>query len=123
MYALRVKGHFSAAHRLRGYHGACEALHGHTWTVEVDVGAPAVDDIGLALDFRIIKQALHTVLERLDHADLNAVPPFTERNPSAENLAHYIFGQLQPALAVHPVTLKAVHVWESPDTRATYTPD
>jgi hypothetical protein len=33
MYLLNVTAHFSAAHRLEGYNGACRNLHGHNWKV------------------------------------------------------------------------------------------
>jgi 6-pyruvoyltetrahydropterin/6-carboxytetrahydropterin synthase len=46
-YTLAVMGHFSAAHFLEGYKGACEDLHGHNWKVELRVSTARLDRIGL----------------------------------------------------------------------------
>ena len=34
MYTLKVEGAFEAAHRVAGYPGKCDRLHGHNWVVE-----------------------------------------------------------------------------------------
>ena len=41
---------------------------------------------GILVDFNVLKSALGEVLDRLDHHDLNAVPPFDQEEPSAEPL-------------------------------------
>ncbi len=119
LYTLTVKSDFAAAHRLREYDGNCERLHGHNWLVEVSVSSETLDASGMAVDFRVIKEALHEVLGILDHAYLNDVPPFTELNPSSENIARHIFDEMETRIPV-PVTVSRVTVWESPDARAEY---
>ena len=37
VWQLTVRGDFAAAHALRCYHGKCENLHGHNYTVEIVV--------------------------------------------------------------------------------------
>lgn len=121
MYEVSVRGHFSAAHNLRRYHGKCEALHGHNYKVEVAVRGPSLGEGGMLLDFGQLKAHLKAVLEGLDHKYLNEVPPFDEEEPSCENIARYICRELQrrlPDLKVHRVT-----VWESEDTSSTYFPE
>jgi len=120
MYEIRIKDSFSGAHRLRNYHGKCEALHGHNWKVEVLVGADSLDEGGMVLDFKILKESTHKILEILDHSYLNELPDFLEINPSSENISRYVFDRLKPVIEGHGVVLKRVTVWESETTCASY---
>ena len=52
-----------------------------------------LDEAGLLLDFKLLKHLLRPVVERLDHRMINDIEPFTELNPSAENLARYFYQQ------------------------------
>jgi len=121
MYELTVKGHFDAAHALRGYPGECKNLHGHTWDVEVTVAADALDEIGIVYDFKDLKADLAAVLEPFDHAYLNDVPPFDELSPTAEHLARVVYdgltGRVDPRVSVVEVAL-----WESPIAKLVYRP-
>jgi len=112
-WILKVRDKFSAAHFLKEYHGQCEKVHGHTFQVEVSIRARELDRAGLGYDFTGIKKALAAALP--DHTLLNDVFPF---NPSAENLARHIFGELKRSYPVESVT-----VWESEDASATYAED
>jgi len=85
------------------------------------IEAPGLDDIGLAYDFKELKQHLADVISRFDHICLNDVPPFDQINPSSENIAAIIYKELQPKLAGVP--LVGVEVWESPQTGVIYSPD
>ena len=123
MYQISIEQHFDAAHFLRGYHGKCEALHGHRFRVVVKVRAPRVDDIGIAYDFVELKRQLGDILSRFDHTCLNDVSPFDKINPSSENIASTIYNELQPRLTEAPVSLTCVEVWESPQTGVAYSPD
>ncbi len=121
MYELTVKGHFDAAHSLRGYPGECRDLHGHTWDIEATVAGERLDDVDIVYDFKTLKADLQTVLEPFDHAHLNEVVPFTELSPTAENLARVIFEALTAQIGPQ-VTVKEVAVWESPIARIVYRP-
>ena len=123
MYQISVEQHFDAAHFLRGYQGKCEALHGHRYRVVVKIASSGVDDIGIAYDFTELKQHLSGVISRFDHTCLNDLPPFDQMNPSAENIAKNIYGELQPKLAGATVSIAGIEVWESPQTGVIYTPD
>ena len=123
MYEISVEQHFDAAHFLRGYQGKCEALHGHRFRVVVKVASAQVNGIGMAYDFVELKQHLGDVLARFDHTCLNEVSPFDKINPSSENIATTIYGELQPRLAGASVSLSCVEVWESPQSGVAYSPD
>lgn len=120
MYHVTIETHFSAAHLLRNYHGRCENLHGHNWKIEVTVSSDKLDEAGMAMDFTILKQKTKDVLRQLDHRNLNEIEPFTEINPSSENIAYFLFNLLTEKLKDYPVTLTRVTVWESPNSKASY---
>ncbi len=122
MYRLGVRRVFSAAHFLRGYQGSCEALHGHNWTVEVELLSPRLDDVGMAWDFRGIKKTLDEILGELDHRLLNEHPAFADQNPSAENLAAFVYTRLAEQTPA-PLHVARVRVWESEGTWAAFEPD
>jgi 6-pyruvoyltetrahydropterin/6-carboxytetrahydropterin synthase len=122
MYQVSVRRHFDAAHYLRGYQGRCEQMHGHRFQVMVSVQAQQLNDIGLAFDFVALKGHLDEILGRFDHVCLNEVPPFDNINPSSENLAATIYGELKGKLGGTAVSLSSIEVWESPEACVTYTP-
>lgn len=102
---------FNGAHRLIGYHGRCERLHGHTWTLRVTVEAPVGED-GLAFDFTRLKEIVQEkVLSELDHAYLNDIM----ENPSAENIALWTWKKLEEILPLHEIK-----VFETPTSFVTY---
>ncbi|MCD6453132.1 MAG: 6-carboxytetrahydropterin synthase QueD [Dehalococcoidales bacterium] len=123
MYYVSVAEHFDAAHFLRGYQGKCEALHGHRFQVVVKLRVAVVNEIGIAYDFTRLRGQLRDILARFDHTCLNDVPPFDSLNPSSENIAVTIYNELQPRLGNAPVSLSSVEVWESPQSRVSYSPD
>ena len=120
MYELMIETQFSAAHQLRGYRGKCENLHGHNWRVQVTVSSEDLNDIGLAIDFHELKELTVEVLKNLDHSFLNDVFPFTELNPSSENIAKWVYESLRKKINGKEVSLSAVTVWESDSASATY---
>jgi 6-pyruvoyltetrahydropterin/6-carboxytetrahydropterin synthase len=118
-YTLTVKDHFDAAHALVGYPGECANLHGHTWDVEVSIQGTKLDNVGIVYDFKDIKTQLRAILKKFDHKYLNDVPPFTEFNSTAENLARVIYEELEAELP-EDIELLEIAVWESPIARLTY---
>jgi len=120
MYEILIKSDFSGAHNLRGYRGKCEKLHGHNWKIEARFECDSLDDIGLAVDFKVLKSKLKTVLKGLDHSYLNKLRAFKKENPSAENIARYIYTGLEGPIKRKGLSVKSVSVWESDTSRATY---
>ena len=112
-FVLKTHVHFAAAHRLRGYQGDCEQLHGHNYKVEIEVCATQLDELGMGVDFRAIRAAAREVVGVLDHRLLNDIPPFTEVNPTAENIAVYVYEQLGRSLDVGHLRVHAITVWET----------
>ena len=119
MYYLTVKSSFAAAHRIVGYEGACSRYHGHNFSVEVEVEGKGLDELGMVMDFKELKELVDGVISGLDHQDLNRFPPFRGLNPTSESLAKYIYDKLKP-LIEPPLSLSSVTVWETAGYRVTY---
>ena len=120
MYDLMIESQFSSAHQLRGYKGKCEALHGHNWRVQVTVSSDKLDDIGIVIDFHELKKISCEVISSLDHSFLNEVFPFTEINPSSENIARWIYDSIKKKLDPDQCNISSVTVWENETASATY---
>ena len=109
MFEVTVEAGFSSGHYLRNYQGKCENPHGHNYKVFVTLVGAELDGAGLLLDFKLLKQVMRPVVDRLDHQMINDLPPFdAELNPSAENLARYFFEQT--ASQLHAMTNGRVRV-------------
>jgi 6-pyruvoyltetrahydropterin/6-carboxytetrahydropterin synthase len=93
MYEVTVEAGFSSGHYLRNYKGKCENPHGHNYRVMVTLQGETLDKAGLLLDFKDLKLVMRPVVDRLDHQMINDLAPFTELNPSAENLSRYFFDE------------------------------
>jgi len=120
MYELTIESHFSAAHQLRGYKGKCEELHGHNWRVQVTVSSEKLNEIGMVIDFHELKMITNEIISTLDHSFLNEVFPFTEINPSSENIAKWLYESIKKRLAHKNISLSSVTVWENETSSATY---
>ena len=120
IFEVYVQTHFSAAHRLEGYPGDCSRTHGHNWIIEVFVRCPALNAIGIGIDFRDIKVSVKEVLANLDHFDLNELEPFREVNPTSENIAKYLYIELSKKLNSNTVKISKIKVSETPGAGAFY---
>jgi 6-pyruvoyltetrahydropterin/6-carboxytetrahydropterin synthase len=120
IFEVEVERHFSAAHRLREYGTRCENIHGHNWNVAALVRGSGLNSLGVVMDFRDLKKALDEVLDELDHRDLNTVPPFDRINPSAENIAKFVYEKLSEKLKPAGMSVARVKVSESMGCRAVY---
>lgn len=112
-YTLKIVTDFASAHTLRDYPGSCSRLHGHNWKVEVEVTATQLDNVGMGIDFKEIKKATRQVTDELDHYYLNEIPPFDRVNPTAENIASYIYQAVSDRLNNDRIKVKAVTLWET----------
>jgi 6-pyruvoyltetrahydropterin/6-carboxytetrahydropterin synthase len=108
MFEVTVEAGFSSGHYLRNYHGKCENPHGHNYRVLVTLAGAELDETGLLLDFKLLKTLLRPVVDYLDHQMINDLAPFTELNPSAENLARYFYDETSRQL--HQMTAGRVRV-------------
>lgn len=112
-YRITVKGRFSAAHFLRGYKGKCENLHGHNYLVECTLEEKRLNHLGMVKDFNELKECLSKVLNELDHKTLNDLSHFKEKNPTAENIAEFIYSQMKKEISNVPLHIKVRETDES----------
>lgn len=120
MYEVTIIKSFSAAHLLAEIGGKCEELHGHNFKVEVTVGAKELNSEGILIDFRLVKKWLKEILDLMDHQHLNELPFFSGVNPSSENIARYIFQEMQAKIQPAGVMIRSVKVWESENAVVRY---
>ncbi len=107
MYYVSKRMEISGAHFLKlGYESPCSRPHGHNWIVTVHCKAEHLNEDGMIIDFKEIKEKIHG---KLDHQFINEVVPM---NPTAENLAKWMCDQI-------PSCYK-VEVWESEGNLAVY---
>ncbi|MCD6397510.1 MAG: 6-carboxytetrahydropterin synthase QueD [Spirochaetaceae bacterium] len=85
---------FDSAHNLVEYHGKCEALHGHTYRMEITIqGIPGKE--GMILDYGILKSIVkERIVNRFDHKYLNDTVP----QSTTENLVQWIWNELEEPL-------------------------
>ena len=131
MYEIKIRSEFSSAHRLRGYKGRCEELHGHNWKIEAAIEEDKLDKVGMVFDFKELKLKLNGILTQLDHKYLNDLSYFKKVNlvrkkntknmskfsngvnHTSENIAKYIYDRLNRKLKNSKLKASKVTVWES----------
>ncbi len=94
----------------------CRRLHGHTYEVVVGLEGEPDPRLGWVVDYGEVSRAVDPVIRELDHHCLNDLPGLG--NPTAENLAAWLFERLAAALP----QLADVTVRETPRTSAIYRP-
>jgi 6-pyruvoyltetrahydropterin/6-carboxytetrahydropterin synthase len=121
-FTIRVEARFEAAHYLREYRGISEPLHGHSYKVEADLSARGggLDEDAIAVDFVSAKRKLEQLAKKLDYGCINDVPPFTDVNPSAENIAEWFARELQAAVEDEQAVVTGVTIWEGPVNSVTW---
>ena len=114
MFTLAVKTHIDSAHYLPGYKGKCSKVHGHRWEITVFIQSPDLNESDMVIDFNMVKDRLKEVCP--DHILLNDIMS----NPTAENMAYWLFRVFADYFDNERVTVIAVTVQETPECCATY---
>jgi 6-pyruvoyltetrahydropterin/6-carboxytetrahydropterin synthase len=113
MFTISVETHFWASHQLALPDGSKEPMHHHNWTVIAKVSSDKLDNMGLVMDFCLLKKMLDEITAEFDNMLLNSIDYFRWNKPSAENVAKYIFDKLEPKLP-DGVKLQSIKVIEEP---------
>jgi 6-pyruvoyltetrahydropterin/6-carboxytetrahydropterin synthase len=122
MYEVIVEQPFSAAHFLKDYPGKCAQIHGHNYRVQITVEGEELNELGMVVEFEVIKQALKPWIDRFDHGFLNEIPPFDVLQPSAENLAKFFHDEVARALDGTSARVSYVRLFETEKCSAGYRP-
>ena len=120
MYKVAKEIMISATHRVREHQGGCERIHGHNWKIIVTVGAKELNEMGMVIDFKDLKKAMHKIIMPMDHNDINTYPPFDVINPTSENLCKYIFDEMSKELNDNRMKVVKVKVFETDTSYASY---
>ena len=118
MYTISVETHFNASHQLCLPNGEKEPEHFHNWSVTTDVSSAKLDNMGIVMDFHELREIIEKIVARFDNK-IEALKYFQENNPSAENVAKYIYDELKPQLP-KGVKLNCVEVTEEPGYKAKF---
>lgn len=126
----------SCGHRVYNQGSKCEKLHGHNYRVHFIIEAPELNDVGMVLDFGIIKTTLCQWLEdNWDHkflvwdgdpwsrylVEIDNTVVWTDFNPTAENMAKYLVEVIGPAqLKGHGCTLVSCTIDETRKCSASF---
>ena len=86
----------------------------------VTVQAEALNEIGIALDFKKLKAALDSVIADYDHRNLSDLPEFQQINPTSEVLARTIYRRMSALIGGGGIRVARVRVGESATSRITY---
>jgi 6-pyruvoyltetrahydropterin/6-carboxytetrahydropterin synthase len=109
---ITKKFKFDSAHKLLKYPGKCRFLHGHTYYLAVSVYGKLEKKTGMIIDFTMIEALVQkNVIDILDHHFINDIV----RQPTAENLAVWIWNRLEKVLNLYKIEL-----WETSDSSVTY---
>lgn len=119
-YTVSQTCYFSAAHVLRNYPAACERLHGHNYKVIIKLVANELDHLGMVVDYVEIEAVAQKYISQIDHQYLNNIPPFDQINPTAENVAAWLFNNIAKDINNDRVKLASITIWETDHNFVTY---
>lgn len=128
MFTISKRFDFSASHQLSGLpvDHPCSRLHGHNYSIEIELRSGHLTAVGFVLDYRELDVVKRWIDETFDHRHVNDVVSF---NPTSELLARWMFHEVNGLLGLAPFAhdrlathLSAVRVYETPKTCAEYRP-
>jgi 6-pyruvoyltetrahydropterin/6-carboxytetrahydropterin synthase len=119
MFTIEVETHFRASHQLTLSNGSKEPSHIHDWSVTAQVSSEKLDSLGLVTDFGQLKAMVDKITVEFENSQLEKIAYFRRNNPSAENVAKYIFDRLDPELP-SDVKLRSIKVVEEPGCSAKF---
>ena len=119
MFTISVEACFRASHQLALPDGSKESPHHHEWKVTADVSSNKLNNIGIVMNFHKLREMLENLVAELDNTALERIIHFQKNNPTAENVAKYIYDKLEPKLP-EGVKLRNIKVVEEPGCTAKF---
>jgi 6-pyruvoyltetrahydropterin/6-carboxytetrahydropterin synthase len=119
MFTIKVETRFWASHQLTLLDGSKEPLHHHNWVITAEVSSDKLDNTGLVMDFNLLRSMVEEIATGFDNVGLDSIDYFRRNNPSAENVAKYIFDKLEPKLP-RGVKLRSIKATEEPGCSAKF---
>jgi 6-pyruvoyltetrahydropterin/6-carboxytetrahydropterin synthase len=119
MFTINVQTHFQASHQLALSDGSKEPAHSHNWVVTAGVSSDTLNNMGMVMDFCQLKSAVEKIVSEFNNISLDRIDYFKRNNPSAENVAKYIYNKLEQKLP-KGLKLRSVKVEEEPGCSAEF---
>jgi len=119
MFTISVERHFRASHQLTLPDGSKEPVHDHDWVVTADLSSEKLNNMGVVMDFRALKAMIDKTVAGFNNKALESIGYFQQNNPSAENVAKYIYEKLLIELP-EGVKLQNVRIVEEPGCSAMF---
>lgn len=119
MFKISVERHFRASHQLTLPDGSKEPVHHHDWVVTADVSSERLNNIGIVMDFHALQAMIDKTVAGFNNKALESIGYFQQNNPSAENVAKYIYEKLRIELP-EGVKLRNIRVVEEPGCSAKF---
>ncbi|MFC1794282.1 6-pyruvoyl tetrahydropterin synthase family protein [Planctomycetota bacterium] len=119
MFTISVERHFLASHQLTFPDGSKEPVHNHDWVVTANLSSERLNNMGVVMDFRVLQAMIDKTVAGFDNTALESISYFQQNNPSAENVAKYIYEKLRIELP-EGVELQNVRVVEEPGCSAKF---
>ncbi len=117
MFTISVETSFWASHQLLLPEGSKEPVHHHNWLVSAGLSSDKLNSMAVVMNFQKLKAMLDDIVAEFDNTSLNEISYFRQNNPSAENVARYIYEKLRDKLP-EGVKLQNVRVVEEPGCTA-----
>ena len=133
-FSIVRKHEIHAGHRVYNHGGKCGNLHGHSYVFHFHCSADALDDLGMVIDFAVIKTTLCKWLDdNYDHrmilwehdplasqlSQLDSSIMVVPYNPTAENIAAYLLNVVAPQLlGSTSITVNKIELEETSKCRA-----
>ena len=119
MFSISVERHFQASHQLIMLDGSKEPVHFHDWVVAANLSSEKLNNMGVVMDFRELQAMIDRTVAGFNNKALESISYFQQNNPSAENVAKYIYEKLLIELP-EGIKLQNVRVVEEPGCSATF---
>ena len=119
MFTINVQTSFRASHQLALSDGSKEPEHSHNWVVTAGVSSDILNNIGMVMDFGQLKSAVEKIVSEFNNISLDRIDYFKRNNPSAENVAKYIYNKLEQKLP-KGLKLRSIKVEEEPGCSAEF---
>ena len=119
MFTISVETNFWASHQLVLLDGSKEPVHHHNWLVSADVSSDRLNSMAVVMNFQKLKEMVDNIVAEFDNTSLNEISYFRQNNPSAENVAGYIYEKLRNKLP-EGVKLQNIRVVEEPGCAANF---
>jgi len=110
MYTVRKLFKWEGSHILTdSYSKECQQIHGHSYRMEITLSSELLNDDGMVIDFKLLKEIVNPLVEKMDYFCLfeereddrldtwPGMIPF-DTNPTAENMCKYFYDKISEEL-------------------------